>query len=239
MRILHLTFWMITGAMVAGCSRGDNPPFRKDMTEVAIPQLEKLPYYRGQIMDPWWVDGHRGDSETAHSSPLPSDLRRLDDFSLVTQAGRGIVRKSLADKYTVVGFFFARCSGICPMVTAQVKKLSKKISNQKDLVFLSISVDPEHDNADVLANYKARFSAAQKNWYFLTGAKEAIYSIARKTFNADVVTRSRKTGGEDFLHTENIYLLDKNSYLRGIYRTRGGMDLDRLVADLALLRKNG
>lgn len=236
MKKLHLTIWIIASATVAGCSKGDNPPFRKDMTEVASPQADKLPYYKGELMDPWWAGGA---ARVIGTVSLPPDLRRLDDFSLVAESGREFARKSLADKYTVVGFFFARCSGICPTVTAQVKKLATKITDQKDLVFLSVSVDPENDTAAVLGNYKARFSAAQKNWYFLTGAKETIYGIARKTFNADVVTRSRKTGGEDFLHTENIYLLDKNSYLRGIYRTRGGMDLDRLVADLALLRKNG
>ncbi len=211
------------------CSKDKNPPFRKDMTEVSIPKEGKLPYYKGEILDPWWATG----------AALPGDLRRLNDFSLISESGREIAKKNLADKFTLVGFFFARCSGICPMVTANVKKLSAKIPDQRDLVFLSISVDPENDSAEVLKNYKARFSATQQNWYFLTGAKEAIYQIARKTFNADVVTKSRTDGGTDFLHTENIYLLDKNAYLRGIYRTRGGMDLDRLVSDLELLRKNG
>lgn len=211
------------------CDKKAAPPFRKDLTEVSTPQENKLPYYKGEVMDPYWTKDKN----------LPSDLRRLSDFSLIDQSGQSLARQSLSEKYTVVGFFFARCSGICPMVTAQVKKLSLKIPDQRDLVFLSVSVDPENDSADVLRNYKARFSAAQKNWYFLTGAKDTIYELARKTFNADVVTQSRTDGSTNFLHTENIYLLDKNSYLRGVYRTRGGMDLDKLVSDLELLRKNG
>lgn len=211
------------------CGKKGAPPFRKDLTEVSTPEKDKLPFYKGEVMDPFW----------AGKSNLPADLRRLNDFSLIDQSGQSLARQSLANKYTVVGFFFARCSGICPMVTAQVKKLSQKIPDQRDLVFLSVSVDPENDSADVLTNYKARFSASQKNWYFLTGAKDTIYELARKTFNADVVTQSRADGNTNFLHTENLYLLDKQSYLRGIYRTRGGMDLDKLVNDLKLLRKNG
>lgn len=218
-------------ALVIGFAACDKkaPPFRLEMREVSTPQAMKLPYYRGEIMDPWWPE----------KKDLPENLRRLTDFSLVDQSGQGLARQSLAGKYTVVGFFFARCSGICPMVTSQVKKLSQKISDQRDLIFLSMSVDPENDNPDVLTSYKARFSATQTNWYFLTGQKDTIYEIARKTFNADVVTPTRTEGNANFLHTENIYLLDKNSYVRGIYRTRGGMDLDKLVSDLELLRKNG
>jgi protein SCO1/2 len=226
---------ILIAAGISFCKKGETPPFRQDMTSVSTPKAGKLPYYRGEIMDPWWVE--TTDQKSAAS--LPENLRRLNDFSLVSDSGREIARQSIGGKYAVVGFFFSRCSGICPMVTANVKKLSAKITDQRDLVFLSMSVDPENDSAEVLKHYKARFAVAQENWLFLTGTKETIYALARKTFNADVVTKSRKGGAADFLHTENIYLLDKDSYLRGIYRTRGGMDLDRLVGDLELLRKNG
>ncbi|HNA78250.1 MAG TPA: hypothetical protein PKY99_02300, partial [Turneriella sp.] len=71
-----------------------------------------------------------------------------------------------------------------------------------------------------------------------TGSKSEIYELARSVFQADVTVRGSKDAA-DFLHTESVYLLDTGLYLRGIYRTRGLPDLERLNRELGQLRTEG
>ncbi|HMZ60776.1 MAG TPA: SCO family protein, partial [Leptospiraceae bacterium] len=41
----------------------------------------------------------------------------------------------------------------------------------------------------------------------------------------------------DFVHTENVYLIDRKNYLRGIYRAKGTGDLERLLVEMKTLRQ--
>lgn len=215
----HFLLLMI---LLAACGK---KPDRSKYVEYHKPIQGILPYFKGEDMNPYWQSSGR----------LPGDLKRIGPFTYTRENGKIITENDVKGKYVLVGFFFSRCAGICPMVTANLKRISEKIPDQKDLVLMSISIDPAHDQIAELKEFKSRFDGSKANWMFLTGKKDEIYDMARKTFNADVIVRQKKDV-DDFVHTENIYLLDKDSYLRGIYRAKGLGDIDRLVNDLKMLR---
>ena len=209
------------------CSEEKTPNFPRELAAVSIPQDGVLPYFKGAMMDPFWPEAGSG---------KPSDLRRLDDFVLTAHDARRFDDSRLDGKYTLVAFFFARCSGICPLITHNLKKLSKRIPAQNDLQWLSITVNPEEDDAKIIDNYRRTHDITQPNWFFLTGPKITIYQFARDQFGADVQTVGGRDSLTDFVHTENVYLLDREGYLRGMYRARGTGDFDRLLNDLAALQ---
>ena len=80
----------------------------------------------------------------------------------------------------------------------------------------------------------SKYKIEKKNWYFLTGEKKEIYRIAREDFDADLDIKA-KEGKNDFLHTENVYLLDRNLFIRGIYKGRGIGQMRKLVAHITQL----
>lgn len=222
-------------ALFAALACGDErpPDFPTELSEVSVPQAGVLPYFKGTVMDPYWpAQNQQG------GLAYPVDLRRLDNFILTAHNAQKFDDVRLDGKYALVSFFFARCSGICPMITFNMRKLSKRIPGQSDLQLLSITVNPDEDDAPAIDEYRRTNDITQSNWLFLTGPKITIYQMAREQFGADVQTVNGRDSLNDFVHTENVFLLDREGYLRGIYRARGMGDLERLLTDLKTLRAN-
>lgn len=215
--------------LAAACGGNKRPEMPRELTEFYAPIPGKVPFFKGADMNPYWTHANK---------PLPADLRRLSNLSLTDSDGKALATADLSGKYVLVSFFFSRCSGICPMVTANVKRLREQLNDRRNVVFLSISVDPEHDKPEELRQFRARNKVPFADWHFTTGSKSEIYELARSVFQADVTVRGSKDAA-DFLHTESVYLLDTGLYLRGIYRTRGLPDLERLNRELGQLRTEG
>ena len=229
-----LTLLLATLFLTLACDRGEEGPpgFPKELSEVSIPREGVLPYFKGAVLDPYWP------APSMRQSNYPADLRRLDNFIFTAHDSKRFDDSRLDGKYTLVTFFFARCSGICPMITFNMRKLSKRISRQSDLQFVSITVNPDEDDAAAIDEYRRNSDITQTNWFFLTGPQITIYQLAREQFGADVQTVNGRDSLTDFVHTENVFLLDRDGYLRGVYRARGMGDLERLLTDLEILRAN-
>lgn len=226
-----ISLFLIAGLIYfgAGCNQpGQSPAFPAELGEVSVPEEGVLPFFKGESMDPYWPESEE---------KYPADLRRLHNFQLVAHDSSPFDSSRLEGRYTLISFFFVRCSGICPMITSNLRKLSQRIPRQSDLQWLSITINPDEDDVAALDQYRRNHSIVQSNWFFLTGPRAAIYQLARQQFGADVQTVNGRDSLTDFVHTENVYLLDRKGYLRGAYRARGMGDLGRLLKDLELLRE--
>ncbi len=71
-------------------------------------------------------------------------------------------------------------------------------------------------------------------WQLLTGPRQAIYALARKSYFAEKSLGLRKGSGE-FLHTENVMLVDGQGRLRGVYNATLPADIGRAMADITVL----
>lgn len=210
---------------VAGCNR--DPDFDPELARVSTPRPGKLPYYQGRVMDPVWPEGK-----------LPDDLRGMRAFDLVAESGKPFTPTEMRGKISLVYFFFSRCRGICPVVTANVKRVAEKIGEAPDVQVVAITVDPEHDTPAALEQYRKTYTLRKDNWSLLTGQRPQIEAIAREQFAGDIQTRKGLGNLIDFVHTENLFLVDKEGYLRGIYRLRGMGDSDRFFKDFGVLRSS-
>lgn len=188
-----------------------------------------IPYFKGDILDPFWSNDKKN---------LPKDLNKLPELVLLDHQNEKLNLDKLKGKYTVVTFFYARCNGVCPLITTNLKNLIPKIKNSNKLNILSISVNPMLDKVEVLKKFRDNYKIENKNWFHLTGEKKLIYEIARKVFSADVKMIQGAENLNDFVHTENIFLLDKDFYLRGIYRAKGTGDLERFLVEFQTLQKD-
>jgi len=85
----------------------------------------------------------------------------------------------LKDKIVAVLFIYTSCPDTCPLETAQMVRVQNILGDRmgKDVFFYSISIDPEVDTPEVLAEYKKRFGA---RWTHLTGNEADIIQIRRK-----------------------------------------------------------
>jgi protein SCO1/2 len=155
------------------------------------------------------------------------------DFKLVNQNGQTITQEDYKDKTYVVDFFFTSCPSICPVMTYNMVKLQKEFLSNTEVMFLSISVTPDIDSIPVLRKYATDKGVIDSKWNVTTGNKKHIYELARKSYFA--VIEQGDGGLQDFIHTPNFILVDKQKQIRGIYDGTNDTEIHRLTDDLKIL----
>jgi len=160
---------------------------------------------------------HLGPKEAIQNNEGGYDTiyHQIPYFEFINQDGKTLTRDDLLGKVYITDFFFATCPTICPRMAANMKYLQDKFKDRKDLKFISITVNPEHDTVEVLRDYADMVHADTESWSFLTGDKEKIYDLALKGFFASVGEDEVAPGG--FLHTQYFVLVDKKGHIRGLF----------------------
>jgi protein SCO1 len=162
-----------------------------------------------------------------------SKNHKVGEFSLTDQNGKIVTSKNFEDKIYVTDFFFVTCPTICPKMTDQMLRVYEEFNENSDILLLSHTVMPEEDSVSVLKEYANKFNISSEKWKLVTGDKKHIYDLARKTYFAAV---TEGDGGiDDFIHTENFVLVDKEKRLRGFYDGTSKKDVDRLIKDIYTL----
>jgi protein SCO1/2 len=156
----------------------------------------------------------------------------VPSFRFTDQKGKTFTDKELAGKVYVANFFFATCPDICPKMNNQVKRAVEKYRDNPDVAFVSFTVNPDHDSASVLADYAAKLGVQNDRWWFLTGDKESIYRLAE---NGYLVYAAKGKGENDFFHSQDLILVDKEKRIRGIYDGVEPKDVDTLIDEINVL----
>ena len=189
-------------------------------------RVDSLPYYNEASFTPKWIDFENDDLISFHKIP---------DFNLINQNGEKITQKTFENKIYVTDFFFTTCPGICPMMTKNMTMVQEAFKNDDSILMLSHSVTPTKDSVPKLKKY-AFEKEIGKNWHLVTGDKKEIYDLGRKSYFVEENLGEPK-GIDDFLHTENFILIDKNKHIRGIYNGLNKNSVKQLIADIETLKK--
>lgn len=155
------------------------------------------------------------------------------DFSLSDQTGKTITRKDFEHSITVVDFFFTSCQGICPVMNSQMKRVYEKYKGNTEVQFISHTVNPEKDSVEVLTEYAKHYNANAAQWHFVTGDKPQLYNLARKSY---LISDTNGDGSkEDFVHSQNFALIDKEGHIRGVYDGTDSIEVNRLMVEMDVL----
>lgn len=178
--------------------------------------LRNLPYF-----DPKDYSGKK--KEGHHSIP---------PFYFTDQYGKSVTEQTTAGKVYVADFFFTTCQSICPVMSNQLERVYQKFRNRSDFMILSHTVDAETDSVAQLLLYAKEHGVTDTKWLFVTGDQIKINHMARKAY---VLTDDINGGDEDFVHTQNFALIDKEKHIRGYYDGTDTAEVSRLINDLSLL----
>ncbi len=188
-------------------------------------QEEQPAVYNPSDLNPALVDSSLQGVNSDHT---------VGPFSLINQNADTITEMDYAGKIYVADFFFTRCLTVCPVMTNNMEKLQNEFLNDEDVKLLSISVTPEMDSVPVLYDYASKNGAIDTKWNITTGKKKHIYELARKSYFAAV---DEGDGGlQDFIHTPNFVLVDKEKQIRGIYDGTKDEEIQRLIKDIRTLQ---
>ncbi len=157
----------------------------------------------------------------------------IQNFSFINQDGKTITEKDFEGSVYVTDFFFTTCHSICPIMSTQMERVAANFKGNSEVKFLSHTVDPEIDTVEQLKSYALKHNANVKQWMFVTGEKQSLYEIARTGYLLDA---SEGNGGpDDFIHTQNFALIDKNKRIRGYYDGTDSTQMNQLIKDIDLL----
>ncbi len=190
-----------------------------------LKERKRLPVYNPVDINPALVDPSVQNVYKQH---------RVGDFKLIDQMGNTVTPENFKGKIYVTDFFFTTCGTICPKMTKQMVRVYDEFKDNPEVMILSHTVTPEIDSVEVLRAYAENLGVKDDSkWIFVTGDKKQIYNLARKVYFA--ATTEGDGGANDFVHTENFVLVDKEKRLRGFYDGTSKDDVDRLIDDIYTL----
>ncbi|NVK51836.1 MAG: SCO family protein [Flavobacteriaceae bacterium] len=187
---------------------------------------KRLPIYNPSDVNPKLVDPSIKHVQTNHT---------IADFKLINQNGVTITNKTYEGKIYIADFFFTRCQTICIAMAYNMSELQEQYKNDVDIMFLSHSVTPVMDSVPVLKAYAQKKGVIDGKWNVTTGSKKHIYELARKSYFA--VLDEGNGDENDFIHTEQFVLVDKERRIRGYYDGTDKKAMQKLIADVALLKQ--
>ena len=162
---------------------------------------------------------------------------RIGNFSFLNQDGETVTQEEVKGKVYVAEYFFTTCGTICPRMNGQMRRIQFKFADNDDVRLMSFTVDPEVDTVEQMKRYADDHGAKTGQWHFLTGTKEDLYTLARKSFFVLKPAEAQNLGdvGSDFIHTNNFVLVDRQSRIRGYYDGTSKSEVDELMKDIEYL----
>ena len=186
---------------------------------------DTLPIYNPADINPKLVDKSIRNKTKNHT---------ISPFKLINQNGDTITEKNFENKIYVADFFFTRCPTICIAMAYNMRELQDYFKQDDDVMFLSHSVTPVRDSIPVLRAYANDKGVIDGKWHITTGAKTDIYTLARQSYFA--VLTEGNGDDNDFIHTENFVLIDKNKRIRGMYDGTKKENMQKIIDDIQLLK---
>lgn len=115
-----------------------------------------------------------------------------------------------------------------------MSELQEFYKDDQEIMFLSHSVTPVIDSVPVLKKYAIEKGVIDGKWNLATGLKTHIYDLARKNYFA--VLDEGDGDENDFIHTEQFVLIDKERRIRGFYDGTEKEDMEKIKKDIAILK---
>ncbi|WP_282148992.1 SCO family protein [Algibacter lectus] len=208
----------------AGCK---NEVKKENIKVVENSRVDYLPYYNDESFTPHWLTPNTEEEKTFHKIP---------DFSLTNQSGETVTQDTFEGKIYITDFFFTTCPGICPKMTGNMAKIQEEFKSDQDVLLLSHSVMPSTDSVSVLRAYANKNDVIDNKWHLVTGSRDEIYTLGRDHYFVESDLGEVKSI-DDFLHTENFLLIDKNKHIRGIYNGLNRASMAQLITDVKALKQ--
>ncbi len=156
-------------------------------------------------------------------------------FQFVDQDSAIVTNADFRGKIYVADFFFTSCRTICPIMKTQMVRIYDATKDMPDVLLLSHTIDPEWDTVALLHNFAQRLGVESRRWHFVTGVKDSIYKIAQTSYYATAMEDRSEPDG--FIHSGAFLLIDRHGRIRAKYDGTKEQEVNRLIGDIKMLRR--
>lgn len=142
------------------------------------------------------------------ATPYMAVIRTAPDFVLLDTGNHAVRLSELRGRPVLVAFIYTTCTGACPLLSARMSRLQQMLEKARiPAALVSVSVDPQRDDAATLAAYAKRFDA-KPGWHFVRGEPRVLEAYEEWT--------GRLPSGE-LDHPARLHLIDAHGRVREIY----------------------
>jgi protein SCO1 len=139
--------------------------------------------------------------------PTDSQADWMTTFTLTERSGKEVQWDDLDGRVRVTSFFFTSCPSTCLQQNYKFREIQQHFAGQ-DVVFLSITCDPDVDTPQRLSEYAQQLGADKQQWLFLTGDLTYIRRVASELFSVAM---------DKHVHSERFFVHDKWGNPRGSF----------------------
>jgi len=123
-------------------------------------------------------------SSLSRNGPVLQIAQAAPDFTLIDQERESVSLSALRGRVVAITFIYTRCPlpNFCFRASGNFGVLQRRFADRigKDLVLLSITFDPEHDQPETLAEYARTWTKDAAKWHFLTGPSADVSKLCRQ-----------------------------------------------------------
>lgn len=144
-------------------------------------------------------------SIVAFATAVPANGATASHTALVDQRGAPFSLAQLRGSNVVVTFVAARCTGVCPLVNAQIAEASRDPGLYvRNVRFVTITLDPMRDTHADVARLARAFRADPARWILASGPAANVRAVLEQF---GVLGNARE-------HTTFVYVLGADGRLR-------------------------
>ena len=165
----------------------------------------------------WYLESRRP-IQLESGTWFGEQARALPDFELTDHRNRPLTRATLAGKWNLMFFGFTNCPDVCPLSLQTLDRMLRSIEDPEVSAALQvyfISVDPDRDTPERLAEYVGYFNPA---FIGATAPIEKIRVLTRPLGIAHQIhdrTEGSETYGVD--HSGAIVLINPRAEFAGLF----------------------
>ena len=162
----------------------------------------------------WAVIRYIGAPYTYHGTVIQSP-QLTPNFSLTGEGGKVVNLRDFRGKAVLLYFGYTFCPDVCPATMVELKEAVEKLGREADDVqVIMISVDPDRDTPEKLAEYVSHFNPS---FIGLTGSDDEVGAVA--TQYGIFYEKHEGTVATGYLidHTASVVVIDPDGYLRIVY----------------------
>ena len=164
---------------------------------------------------------------------LLSQPKTLPKFEFIDHHGETITRSDLTGQWSLLFTGFTSCPDICPATIYVLNELDKKLrSNDTELRMILLSIDPERDTPEVMAQYLDLFSSSLTG---ITGSLSGIEQFCNE-IGMSFIHIPGTAGRYTVEHSGALVLIDPRARISGYFRPP--FDPDLMALDLQAIAEH-
>lgn len=154
-------------------------------------------------------------AETARMNALINQKPSFPEVTLEDSEERVYPFSEFEGQYVFITFIYTSCETVCLQLETNMSRVYNLIPDEylgKDILFLSISFDPERDDPATLHEYRKSFDSDGETWRMARISDQEKLDSLLDEFGVIVIP----DGYGDYAHNSAFYLVDKSGNLMDV-----------------------